>query len=81
VLYILGMAIRNHLRRFRFEAGDLTQQDLADRVGVTRQTVLSIEKGHHVPSVELALRFAHALGTTVEQLFEVDDEAPREARS
>ena len=67
------MTVRNHLRRLRFEAGDLTQAEIADRVGVTRQTILSIEKGNYNPSVELALRLARALGTTVEKLFEIDD--------
>ena len=49
----------------------MTQQELADRVGVTRQTILSIEKGNYNPSVELAMRLARVLGTTVETLFEL----------
>ena len=65
------MPLRNHLRRLRFEAGELTQQQLAERVGVTRQTILSIEKGKYRPSVELALLLARELGVTVEQLFEL----------
>ena len=69
------MAVRNHLRRLRFDAGDMTQADLAERVGVTRQTILSIEKGNYNPSVELALRLARTLGTTVEALFELDVDA------
>ena len=67
------MSVSNQLRRIRFEAGDLTQQELAERVGVTRQTILSIEKGNYNPSVELALRLARVLGTTVERLFALDD--------
>ena len=47
--------MKNHVRRYRFEAGDMTQQELADKVGVTRQTILSIEKGKFKPAVELAL--------------------------
>jgi putative transcriptional regulator len=66
------MPVRNHLRRLRFEAGDITQQQLAERVGVTRQTIHAIEKGNYNPSVELAIRLAQALGTTVEQLFELE---------
>lgn len=66
------MPVKNQIRRFRFEAGEMTQQDLADRVGVTRQTILSIEKGNYNPSVELALRLARVFGTTVEALFELD---------
>jgi putative transcriptional regulator len=71
------MSVRNDLRRFRFEAGDMTQQELADRVGVTRQTILSIEKGNYNPSVELALRLARVLGTTIESLFQLDDKKER----
>jgi putative transcriptional regulator len=63
-------AVRSHLRRHRL-AADLTQQELADRVGVTRQTVLSIEKGKYRPTVELALRLARALDVEVEALFEL----------
>lgn len=70
----------NHLRRLRLAAGEMTQQDLADRVGVTRQTILSIEKGNYNPSVELALRLAKALGTTVEALFEIGPGTGAEAR-
>lgn len=58
----------NNLRRHRTLA-ELTQQELAARVGVTRQTILSIEKGKYAPSVGLALQLAGELGTTVESLF------------
>lgn len=74
------MPVTNHLRRLRFAAEDMTQQQLADRVGVTRQTILAIEKGNYNPSVELALRLARALGTTVECLFELDGEAHEETK-
>jgi putative transcriptional regulator len=70
----------NHVRRHRFEAGDMTQQRLADLAGVTRQTILAIEKGNYRPSVELALRLARALGTTVDALFELEDGNAKEAR-
>ena len=73
ILYIAGMGLVNQLRQFRFAAGEMTQQQLADRAGVTRQTVISIEKGVYRPSVELALRLAAALGTTVEELFQIDE--------
>ena len=49
----------------------MTQQELADRVGVTRQTVLSIEKGKYKPSLELALRMAKVFGAPVEAVFEI----------
>ena len=61
--------IDNHLKKHRLLADGLTQQDLADRVGVTRQTILSIEKGRYSPTIGLALRLAKVLGVTVEDLF------------
>lgn len=61
--------LRNKVKTHRVLA-DLTQEDLALRVGVTRQTVLAIEKGNYAPSVVLALRLAKTLGCTVEDLFD-----------
>ncbi|MCP4291525.1 MAG: helix-turn-helix transcriptional regulator [bacterium] len=66
--------IRSNLRRLRLIAGDLTQQTIADRVGVTRQTILSIEKGRYSPSVGLALKLAEILQVSVEDLFELEEE-------
>lgn len=63
--------VRNEVRRHR-RSRDITQQELADRVGVTRQTVLSIEKGRYNPSVGLALEIAAVFGVSVETLFEID---------
>ncbi|GAA2012463.1 helix-turn-helix transcriptional regulator [Brevibacterium samyangense] len=54
------------------KAAGLTQANLAEAVGVSRQTVISIERGDYAPSVYLALRIAHRLGTTVERLFPLD---------
>ncbi len=62
-----------HLRRFRFDHAEMTQQELADRVGVTRQTILSIEKGRFQPSVALALRLARVFGVPVEHLFQLNE--------
>ena len=67
-------AVRNHVRRHRRQLHDMTQQELADRVGVTRQTIFSIEKGRYNPSVGLALRIAETFGVPVEALFEIDRE-------
>jgi len=61
----------SHLRDHRLRAG-LTQEELAREVGVTRQTIIAIEKGNYPPSVLLAMRIARRLGTTVEELFEYD---------
>jgi putative transcriptional regulator len=63
-----------HLRRHREERG-LTQEDLAERAGVTRQTIISIERGRYSPSIELALRLARLFGVPVEGLFELDEPA------
>jgi DNA-binding XRE family transcriptional regulator len=65
--------VRTKLKTRRILA-DLTQEDLAKKVGVTRQTVLAIEKGNYAPSVLLAIRLAKALGCTVEDLFDEDAE-------
>ncbi|GMV07771.1 MAG: transcriptional regulator [Gemmatimonadota bacterium] len=63
--------VRNHVRRRRRAIEGLTQEGLAERVGVTRQTIISIERGSYNPSVGLALHLAKALGVTVEELFEI----------
>ena len=62
-----------HLKRYRTEHGRMTQQELAETVGVTRQTIISIERGKYKPSIELALRLARVFGVTVEALFELED--------
>jgi len=62
----------NKVRRFRFEAGEMTQQALADALGVTRQTIHAIEKGKFNPSVKLALQMAELFKTTVEELFFIE---------
>ena len=61
--------IRNLVRPHRLLKG-MTQQELADQLGVTRQTVLSIEKGKYTPSVALALRLAEVFDVSVETLFQ-----------
>ena len=62
--------IQVHLRRFRRDA-EITQQQLAERIGVSRQTILSIEKGKYTPSVAVALQIAQVLGVSVEELFQL----------
>jgi putative transcriptional regulator len=64
--------VSNQVRRHRRQLDGMTQQELADRAGVTRQTILSIERGRYNPSVGLALRLAETFGVTVEALFEID---------
>lgn len=70
------MRLRNHIRQHRARLG-WTQQDLAARVEVRRQTILAIEKGHYVPSALLALRIARELGLAAEALFELVEEEGR----
>jgi putative transcriptional regulator len=65
--------LKTNLRRFRFDRGELSQQQLADMAGVSRQTIISIEKGDYAPSVKLALLLAEKLETTVEQLFMLEE--------
>lgn len=65
--------MKTNLRRFRFERGELSQQQLADLVAVSRQTIVSIERGDYSPSVKLALLLAAKLETTVEQLFQLEE--------
>ena len=61
--------VTNIIRRLRFDAGEMTQKDLADRVGVTRQTIIAIEAGKYSLSLELAFRIADAFGKPLEQVF------------
>jgi len=67
----------NHLRRFRFQHNEMTQQSLANAVGVTRLTIHSIEKGKFIPSALLALKLARFFNTSVENFFYLID-APEE---
>ena len=62
--------ITNQVRRLRFENGELTQQQLADRVGVTRQTIIAIEAGKYSPSLPLAFRLARTFGVPIERVFQ-----------
>jgi len=68
-----GRKMKTNLRRFRFDRGELSQQQIADMVKVSRQTIVSIERGDYNPSVKLALLLAKRLETTVEQLFELEE--------
>lgn len=65
--------ISNRIRYLRFVRGEMTQQDLADRAGCTRQTIIALERGRYVPSLKLAFRIARAFGETVESVFEFNE--------
>ena len=64
--------IGNDVRRLRFEHGEMTQQQLAERIGCTRQTVIMLEQGRYVPSLALALRIAQVFGEPVENIFRLE---------
>jgi putative transcriptional regulator len=63
--------LQNSIRKLRFEANDMTQEDLAKATGVTRQTIIAIEKGNYVPSLMLALIIARFFKKNVEEIFYV----------
>ncbi|MFW5657283.1 MAG: helix-turn-helix transcriptional regulator [Bacteroidota bacterium] len=63
------MNIRNNIRRLRFDAGEMTQQQLADEVNVSRQTIIAIEKGNYSPSLELAFRIAQIFNVPLQEVF------------
>ena len=68
----MDTAIRNVIRRLRFDHGEMTQQELADRIGVTRQTVNAIELGKYSPSLEVAFRIAAVFGVALDDVFQYD---------
>jgi len=63
-------SIRNNIRRLRFDHSEMTQSELADRIGVTRQTVNAIEQGKYSPSLEVAFRIAAVFRTPIETVFQ-----------
>ena len=66
--------IKNRIRRLRFENGEMTQQQLADATGVTRQTIIAIEAGKYAPSLTLAFRIAKAFNVSIDDVFRYDSE-------
>ncbi len=67
-------AVSNRIRRLRFDADEMTQESLANRVRCTRQTIIALEAGKYVPSLTLAHRIAGVFGVTIEQVFRFPDE-------
>lgn len=65
--------ISNNIRTLRFNHDEMTQQQLADKAGVTRQTIVAIEKGNYSPSLELAFRIARVFGLTLEEIFSFEE--------
>ena len=65
--------IGNRIRRLRFDNGEITQEELASRAGCTRQTIIALEQGKYVPSIELAFRIARTFGVTLEEVFQYEE--------
>lgn len=62
--------VTNSIRALRFAKGEMTQAELADRIGVTRQTVIAIEQGRYSPSLEMAFQIAHVFGVPLDDVFQ-----------
>jgi putative transcriptional regulator len=69
--------ISNNIRRLRFENGEMTQEELAARARCTRQTIIALEQGKYVPSIELAFRIARTFGVKVEDVFQYEGQEER----
>jgi len=65
--------IRNRIRRLRFDHDEMTQEELANCAGCTRQTIIALEQGKYVPSVTLAFQIARAFGVTLEEVFQYEE--------
>ncbi|TES84686.1 MAG: transcriptional regulator [Dehalococcoidia bacterium] len=65
--------IINQIRRLRFDHGEMTQEELAQRAGCTRQTIIALEQGKYVPSIELAFKIAKAFGVSLEEVFQYEE--------
>ena len=70
--------LTNRVRRLRFDHDEMTQQALATRVGVTRQTIIAIESGKYAPSLPLAFRIARTFGIGIEDVFQHQNDATQE---
>ena len=66
--------LSNQIRRLRFERDQMTQQQLADKAGVTRQTIIAIESAKYAPSLPLAFKIAQTFGISIEDVFQYENE-------
>ena len=66
--------INNIIRKLRFEQGEMTQQELSNLCGCTRQTIIALEQERYVPSLILAIKIARVFGKTVDDIFQLSDE-------
>ncbi len=69
-------SVTNRIRALRFGAGEMTQAELADRIGVTRQTIIAIEQGRYSPSLEVAFKIARVFGVGLDEVFQYPEEDP-----
>ena len=65
--------IKNRIRRLRFDNNEMTQEELANKVGCTRQTIIALEQNKYVQSIELAFRVAKAFGVPLEEVFQYEE--------
>ena len=65
----MSKQISNNIRKLRFEAGEMSQQTLAEKIGVTRQTIIAIEKDKYSPSLEVAFKISNEFGVALETVF------------
>jgi putative transcriptional regulator len=65
--------IKNRIRRLRFDNNEMTQEELANKVGCTRQTIIALEQNKYVPSIELAFKVAKAFGVPLEEVFQYEE--------
>jgi putative transcriptional regulator len=73
------ITITNNIRTLRFFAGEMTQQQLAEKAGASRQTIIAVEAGKYSPSLELAFRIARVFGVAIGEVFGCAEDEPREA--
>ena len=65
-------SVQNRIRRLRFDNGEMTQEELANRAGCTRQTIIALEQGKYVPSIELAFKIARVFNVPLEEVFQYE---------
>ena len=65
--------VKNRIRRLRFDRNEMTQEELARRAGCTRQTIIAVEQGKYVPSLELGFKIARAFGVPLLEVFQYEE--------
>ena len=75
------MEITNNIRKLRFFANEMTQQELAERTGVSRQTIIAVEAGKYTPSLDLAFRIAFAFGVPITEVFSTEKQKEPETEA